>query len=116
MDNNALANRLDTLQNQVANTTDVGQSVIVLCEGIAREILASGGDRYSLETIANKLTGDSGAISAAVVANTSAPQRTMAAGYRGSEQQPPWQPPEPPSDQRRKTEEHPEPVGSGRKK
>jgi hypothetical protein len=83
-----LANRLDTLQNQVANTTDVRQSVVTLCQGLAREIRNAMGDQLQLQTIIDKLEADDGAIGSAVIANTSAPQRTMAAGYGGAERQP----------------------------
>ena len=61
---------LDALTAQVAATTTIEQSALVLIEGIAARIAAAGVDPVAIQALTDSLKGSADSLSAAVVANT----------------------------------------------
>lgn len=61
---------LDALSAQVAETTDVEKSAIVLIEGIAAKLAEAGTDPAKLTALQGELHASSAALAAAVTANT----------------------------------------------
>jgi hypothetical protein len=65
---------LTALQAEVARNTDVDSSAITLLNGLAAQIEQLKTDPAALQALADSLRQSSDALSAAIVANTPAPQ------------------------------------------
>lgn len=63
---------LDTLEAQVAETTDIELSAILLIQGLADQLAAAATDPVKVQALADSLQASAERLSAAIVANTPA--------------------------------------------
>lgn len=67
-----MAGELEALRAQVAKTTEVDESAVLLIQGLAAKIEAIKTDPVALQEFANSLKSESDRLAEAVVANTPA--------------------------------------------
>lgn len=65
-----MSGELEALAAQVQENTDVEQSALILIQGLADQLKAAGSDPAKLKELQAKLDASSGALAAAVAANT----------------------------------------------
>ena len=68
----SLMAKLDTLEAQVKENTDVEQSAIVLIQGIAAQLAEAATDPVKVQALADNLKTSADNLAAAIVANTPA--------------------------------------------
>lgn len=68
-----MANDLTALKAQVARTTEIEQSAIVLIQGLAEQIAASKDNPAAIQALADELSSKADALAAAVSANINTP-------------------------------------------
>ncbi len=67
-----LEDKIAQLQAQVAATTTVEQSALVLIQGLAANLSAAVGDATAVQAVIDQMNASASALSAAVTANTPA--------------------------------------------
>lgn len=68
-----MSGTIDALSQQVAQSTQVEQSAVILIQGLAQQLADAGNDPQKLDDLRNQLNNSAQQLAAAVAANTSSP-------------------------------------------